>query len=1055
MTTSIADLAYKIDATSADKASASLDKMSGAAAKAETSADKLAAAGRAAANANGVVGASAQQATAQIAAEAEAMRMLNATHLKAAGSSKVLQQAGLGLSRQFADIGVSAAGGISPLMILIQQGPQIADTFAMAKTQGLGFSAVMKGLGASIAPALPLLLGIGAAVGVVVGAFALFEREVDKNTKYATTFGDTWKATLQVIGAAIMDGPIGDGLKWLQKTFAMVLDSIVGGSMSMLDRLVGFWGAAYNAITKNWRNLPQAIGAIMVAAVNGTIATIEGLINATIGGINRLTSAVGLKAIATVDLPRVKQASNAVAVQFEKDAARISASFKAGREAFGDKIAAQADKNYLARQKATKAAKEHAKATNEEADAHKKAAEEIAKYLEQVDREYATTGKTAAQVKVLDAQAMAMKAIAEGNDYAAAKILRYADAVIQTDGITKKAANSNVRFEKTIEDIGDGFKDARTQAEKLADAFDGVSNSLGSLISDFRAGNIGGIAVSLSSLGASIGTAFATGGIGGGAAAIASAAAPYVGGRAGRAITGGLGIAGAGLAAGGYLASGGLAAGVANGALALGASAGTAGALGGGIIAAGSLLGPVAIAAAAAYALSQLLKGKPTNAGAGFDLTTGALSGNKRTSETEAAALGAGQSILSGQNALKAAGATLNTTITGLVIGTRDQTQIYTSAGETLRTAIGDAGAATDAALKAVLAGAKFTNEAQQKLVDSMVAAGAGFDDILSAITSFNEQFAAAQNYSAALADQILQLTDPKAYDIKVVKDAIAEQRTAAEDAAKAGYLTADQLSTINGQLTTLEGLQLDVVLKKYADATQDATAIAKAAQDRVTEAQRTLTDAYQNQAAVLGETISKFKGFADSLGAFRKELTSGATAGLNPFQQYSRTRAEFARLSALPAGSEERLAGLQGAGSAFLAASRAVSGSGQAFNRDLALVRRAVEASETAAGQQVDAAQRQLEQLTSVVGQLVELNTNTISVAEAVNSLREALLAAPVTNGNAELLAKIDTMTTEIAAMRVEQSGQLGSIVKTNETTAKTLVRVTQDGDALLTVAA
>jgi len=1052
LTTSIADLAYKIDATSADKAAASLDKMSGAAGKAETSADKLAAAGRAAANANGVVGASAQQATAQIAAEAEAMRMLNATHINATKSTKALQQAGLNLSRQFADVGVSLASGISPLMVLIQQGPQVADGFAMAKTQGLGFSAVVKGLAASIAPALPLMLGIGAAVGVVVGAFALFEREVDKNTKYATTFGDTWKATLQVIGAAIMDGPIGDGLKWLQKTFAMVLDSIVGGSMSMLDRLVGFWGAAYNAITKNWRNLPQAIGAIMVAAVNGTITTIEGLINATIGGINRLTSAVGLKAIATVDLPRVKQASNAVAVQFEKDAARISASFKAGREAFGDKIAAQADKNYLARQKATKGAKEHAKATNEEADAHKKAAEEIAKYLDQIDREYATTGKTAAQVKIMDAQAMAMKAIGEGNEFAAAKILRYADALIQTDEITKKAANSNVKFEKTIDDIGDGFKDARTQAEKLADAFDGVANSLGSLISDFRAGNIGGIAVSLSSLGASIGTAFATGGIGGGAAAIASAAAPYVGGRAGRAITGGLGIAGAGLAAGGYLASGGLAAGVANGALALGASAGTAGALGGGIIAAGSLLGPVAIAAAAAYALSQLLKGKPTNAGAGFDLTTGALSGNKRTSETEAAALGAGQSILSGQNALKAAGATLTTTITGLVIGTRDQTQIYTSAGETLRTAIGDAGAATDAALKAVLAGAKFTNEAQQKLVDSMVAAGAGFDDILSAITSFNEQFAAAQNYSAALADQILQLTDPKAYDLKAVKDAIADQRKGAVEAAAAGYLTADQLLTINAQLTTLEGLQLDKVLKSYSDATVDAT---KAAQDAVGNAQKALVDAYENQTDVLSETISKFKGFADSLGAFRKELTSGATAGLNPFQQYSRTRAEFARLSALPAGSEERLTGLQGASSAFLSASRAVSGSGQAFNRDLALVRRAVEASETAAGQQVDAAQRQLEQLTSVVGQLVELNTNTISVAEAVNSLREALLAAPVTNGNAELLAKIDTMTTEIAAMRVEQSGQLGSIVKTNATTAKTLVRVTQDGDALITTPA
>lgn len=83
---------------------------------------------------------------AQIAAAQRGHSNLNGAMIRGVGSSKALTLAGLNLSRQFADIGVTAAMGMSPLMILIQQGPQIADAFQMAKAQGLGFSAVVKGL---------------------------------------------------------------------------------------------------------------------------------------------------------------------------------------------------------------------------------------------------------------------------------------------------------------------------------------------------------------------------------------------------------------------------------------------------------------------------------------------------------------------------------------------------------------------------------------------------------------------------------------------------------------------------------------------------------------------------------------------------------------------------------------------------------------------------------------------------------------------------------------------------------------------------------------------
>lgn len=75
---------------------------------------------------------------------------VTAAHVQGVTSSKHMTQATLNLSRQFADVGVTAAMGMNPLMIMIQQGPQIADAFQMAASQGLGFSAVLKGMGVQL-----------------------------------------------------------------------------------------------------------------------------------------------------------------------------------------------------------------------------------------------------------------------------------------------------------------------------------------------------------------------------------------------------------------------------------------------------------------------------------------------------------------------------------------------------------------------------------------------------------------------------------------------------------------------------------------------------------------------------------------------------------------------------------------------------------------------------------------------------------------------------------------------------------------------------------------
>lgn len=73
-------------------------------------------------------------------------------------TGNTLRYTTLNLGRQFADIGTQLAGGQSPFLILVQQGPQIADAFATATAGGLTFKAVIAGL---VTEAKALLLTFG------------------------------------------------------------------------------------------------------------------------------------------------------------------------------------------------------------------------------------------------------------------------------------------------------------------------------------------------------------------------------------------------------------------------------------------------------------------------------------------------------------------------------------------------------------------------------------------------------------------------------------------------------------------------------------------------------------------------------------------------------------------------------------------------------------------------------------------------------------------------------------------------------------------------------
>jgi len=154
----------------------------------------------------------------------------------AAKSTKALSAAGLNLGRQFSDVGVSLAGGINPLMVLIQQGPQIADGFAVASAAGLSFKAVLTGLWAQITPLIatfaPWIAGlaaVGAAVYVLNRAHEEHIKRIDAVNKSIDDMNDKLvKASPWLIDTAKQSDLAAEGTKnfhaWVEKNTKALKD---------------------------------------------------------------------------------------------------------------------------------------------------------------------------------------------------------------------------------------------------------------------------------------------------------------------------------------------------------------------------------------------------------------------------------------------------------------------------------------------------------------------------------------------------------------------------------------------------------------------------------------------------------------------------------------------------------------------------------------------------------------------------------------------------------------------------------------------------------------
>lgn len=316
-----------------------------------------------------------------------------------AGAGKNLKLRGdemLNLSRQASDIGVTLAMGMNPLMVAIQQGPQIADIFQSASQRGIGFKSVLAQIGtafyALIAPLLPIILAIGAALATIGVGFALGARDIDKGAgdisksmgltekqlerlkkagvDTTVTIGDTFKAFFEVTGerfAAAFKGPVGAA----QKVVTAALDQMATDGANIMRSIAGTFFGGYYAIVALWKTMPTTFAGIGALVANAFIAAFEGLINRIISQVNGINDKINgaLKSVGIstqfVKLDNVKidrvanaEAANTASAVSKGFADGMSAGVKATDRFFKDvRTKAIANRTALIRDAAGDAAK--------------------------------------------------------------------------------------------------------------------------------------------------------------------------------------------------------------------------------------------------------------------------------------------------------------------------------------------------------------------------------------------------------------------------------------------------------------------------------------------------------------------------------------------------------------------------------------------------------------------------------------------------------------------------------------------------------------------------
>jgi len=377
----------------------------------------------------------------------------NAAMGMGARSAKLQAHEMLNLSRQFADIGVTAAMGMNPLMILVQQGPQIGDVLQTARARGISAASAFKQMGASIMPWITRLAGPLAAVGAGMATLGLaargaslglgdvqkefgftetqMERLEEKGVDLGYTMGDVMHGIAGAIAEAF-------NLDDVANAWNNALDYLAKDADDFIKDVIYIFGYGVGVIKSAASDIPASLAAAFQFAVIEILKFINDAIDKSVKVINNFRKFAGFEGgdwkPFQFEVPGMSAGAQA---QFDKMKTAGDAS---GRKAVGayvstrgsareDRIRDEAGKGDAARK---------AKASEEE-KAWDKALKSAEAYLKALQTSTAEIGKNIFEVKRMATEREAAE-------------LNAAAAALGTGAAMEKAASLTQQMAKATED---------------------------------------------------------------------------------------------------------------------------------------------------------------------------------------------------------------------------------------------------------------------------------------------------------------------------------------------------------------------------------------------------------------------------------------------------------------------------------------------------------------------------------------------------------------------------------------------------------------------------
>lgn len=197
---------------------------------------------------------------------------------------------------QAQDIGVSLAGGMNPLMVLAQQGSQIAGIYA---GQG-GVNAALADT-AGILGTLATRFGpIALAAGAVALAIRDMQSEIERATGTAVGFGETAKAALGVVAGDIK-ALLEPAIDSVAPLIGEAWDQISTMALRLGNTIINSFHAAFTDVVFVWQQFPNIMQSIVNGAINAVVSGVESMLNGVTDTLNawidtlneRLTELIG------------------------------------------------------------------------------------------------------------------------------------------------------------------------------------------------------------------------------------------------------------------------------------------------------------------------------------------------------------------------------------------------------------------------------------------------------------------------------------------------------------------------------------------------------------------------------------------------------------------------------------------------------------------------------------------------------------------------------------------------------------------------------------------